>query len=1217
MTEPILPTAAEDIFGAALYHRMARERRAFVAQACGDNSELLARVEALLKAHDEAGGPVRPAAMDAGSELSPTLDTPTGSMEAVGLVVDGRYRLLELVGEGGMGSVWVAQQTAPVRRKVAVKLIKPGMDSKHVLTRFQAERQALAIMDHPNIAKVLDGGVSEQGRPYFVMEYVKGVPITQYCDESKASLADRLQLFVQVCQAVQHAHQKGIIHRDLKPSNILVCLYDGQPVPKVIDFGLAKAMHQSLTEQSVYTAHGVMVGTPLYMSPEQAEFNNLDIDTRSDIYSLGVVLYELLTGSTPLERQQLKDAVYQEVLRLIKEVEPPKPSTRLSGSASLPSVAAQRGLAPAELRKSVQGDLDWIVMKALEKERSRRYETANGLARDIERYLNDEAVEACPPSAAYRWKKFARKYRVAIRTGGAFVLLMGLATAVSFWLAARAMRAEGLAEERASEALASAERAEKAELETMEAYRASTDEAIEELIGSKETLGPQEKRYLEKTIERWQAFAERTGGDARGRLLRVEGHLRLGHLWDRFGDTGKASEQFKSARDQAKQLVRDFPENIRYQGALGSVHRYSSELLVDQSKYVEALRESESAIAILTTVIASPSAKLERIYDLMGAYVAAGNALLSLGKNKEAAEKFEAALTHAQELSERDPNSSRFTLGMARCHLYLSRNLFLLNDAAESLRQADQAIAVLKAMPTPIVDSREVLAAAHAQRAVIYLSTDRRQDSMQEKKAALALRKGLAAEFPAVTQFQRQLAEAHSSLATAWLTEGNVEQAISENEQSLKVLRTLTEADPTAPDFKRLIAYVRMDYSQALRTAGRIADATQELRTAIEISQKVAAAHPDDQTLAFLLFQCHKELGLLFQATEQYGEAVEEYRIAVRLGREFAGKFPGLNLFTLEVARLHAALGHALAEMGRFEEGLAELEAVRAMWAKLSGENPKNVEYQARLAETYGPLSETLYRLDRPAEALEKTRSARDQYRALREAHPEVVNYRAQYLSNEAELAARVGSWRAAVDHLTEWVKVQPDFHYAWFLGAYACASLGDREEYERHCRAMLERFGTTTNAYVAQRTAKACSLMPGAKIDTGLVRRLADLSIEETTDKDLYRDHLLSAQSMALYRDGKFEKAIEVATRSLAQPGVDHGVIEGPSQFVLCMAHWRLGHADEARRALEAGRAKISSIRKGAKPSDLVSVYWHDESMGLLLLKECEALVGGENAAR
>ena len=341
-----------------------------------------------------------------------------------------------------MGSVWVAEQTYPVRRKVALKLIKAGMDSKTVLSRFEAERQALALMDHPNIAKVLDGGTTESGRPFFVMEYVKGIRLTKYCDDGRLTVAERLALFVPVCNAIQHAHQKGIIHRDLKPSNILVCLYDGQPVPKVIDFGLAKAIHQPLTEHTLHTAHGLMMGTPLYMSPEQAEFNNLDVDTRTDIYALGVILYELLTGSTPLERQRFKEAAWHEMLRLIKEEEPPRPSDRLSGSGTLPTLAAQRKLEPAKLTKLVRGELDWIVMKALEKERSRRYETANGFARDIQRYLADEQVEACPPSAGYRLRKFARKHRTALTTVATILLLLVAGVGVSTWQAIRATQAE-------------------------------------------------------------------------------------------------------------------------------------------------------------------------------------------------------------------------------------------------------------------------------------------------------------------------------------------------------------------------------------------------------------------------------------------------------------------------------------------------------------------------------------------------------------------------------------------------------------------------------------------------------------------------------------------------------------------------------------------------------------------------------------------------------
>jgi serine/threonine protein kinase len=408
----------EAIFHAARAILDPDRRRAYVREACGGDEARIDHVEALLAAADAPDSLLdRPA----GSDRVATIDPPAA--EGVGTVI-GPYKLIESIGEGGMGAVWMAQQSEPVRRLVAVKLIKAGMDTKQVIARFEAERQALALMDHPNIARVLDAGATPEGRPYFAMELVKGIPVTRYCDERRLSVRERLELFVPVCQAVQHAHQKGIIHRDLKPSNVLVAPYDGIPVVKVIDFGVAKATGQPLTERTLATGFGAVVGTLEYMSPEQAELNNLDIDTRSDIYSLGVLLYELLTGTTPLPRKRLEAAAFAEVLRIIREEEPPKPSTRLSTTEELPSIAANRDAEPAKLSALVRGELDWIVMKALEKDRSRRYETANGFALDVQRYLADEPVLACPPSPRYRLWKFVRRNRGPVVTGSIISLCL-------------------------------------------------------------------------------------------------------------------------------------------------------------------------------------------------------------------------------------------------------------------------------------------------------------------------------------------------------------------------------------------------------------------------------------------------------------------------------------------------------------------------------------------------------------------------------------------------------------------------------------------------------------------------------------------------------------------------------------------------------------------------------------------------------------------------
>jgi serine/threonine protein kinase/Flp pilus assembly protein TadD len=412
---------AKPIFLEALDCKGADELMRFLERACGSDAALRARVEELLRAHRDAG-----AFLGGTEKQGARCDQPTA--ERPGTVI-GPYKLLQQIGEGGFGVVFMAEQQAPIRRKVALKVLKPGMDTRQVIARFEAERQALALMDHPNIAKVLDAGETSSGRPYFVMELVKGLAITEFCDDSHLLVRQRLELFVSVCQAVQHAHQKGIIHRDLKPSNILVTLHDGTPVVKVIDFGIAKALGQQLTDKTLFTNFAQLMGTPIYMSPEQAELSGLDMDTRTDIYSLGVLLYELLTSTTPCDKERLRTVAYDEIRRIIREEEPARPSQRVHtlGQASTP-MSANRKSDPARLSQLFRGELDWIVMKSLEKDRNRRYETASAFAADVQSYLNDETVQACPPSAWYRFRKFARRNKAALAVAGLvlfFIVLLG------------------------------------------------------------------------------------------------------------------------------------------------------------------------------------------------------------------------------------------------------------------------------------------------------------------------------------------------------------------------------------------------------------------------------------------------------------------------------------------------------------------------------------------------------------------------------------------------------------------------------------------------------------------------------------------------------------------------------------------------------------------------------------------------------------------------
>jgi serine/threonine protein kinase len=433
-------------------------------------------------------------------------------VERPGTVI-GPYKLLQEIGEGGMGTVFMAEQVEPVRRKVALKVVRPGMDSRQIIARFEAERQALALMDHPNIARVLDAGTTATGRPYFVMELVKGIPITDYCDQNHLSPRQRLELFIPVCQAIQHAHQKGVIHRDLKPSNVLVARYDDQPVPKVIDFGVAKATGPRLTERTLFTQFDQIVGTLEYMSPEQTAFNALDIDTRSDIYSLGALLYELLAGSPPFTRKDLEKAGMLEMLRVIREEEPSKPSAKLSTAEGLPTLATNRGTEPAKLTRLMRGELDWIVMKALEKDRSRRYETANGFALDVQRYLADEAVQACPPSARYRLSKFARKYKKALAIAAAFavILVAGLvaSTLLAVWArsAEREATRQSIAAEAAKqEAVAQAEQAEKNFVEAQRQRAQADAHLYRSLIGEARAI--REARGSAYRAEAWKRLEQ-------------------------------------------------------------------------------------------------------------------------------------------------------------------------------------------------------------------------------------------------------------------------------------------------------------------------------------------------------------------------------------------------------------------------------------------------------------------------------------------------------------------------------------------------------------------------------------------------------------------------------------------------------------------------------------------------------------------------------------
>jgi len=632
------------------------ERAAFLGQACAGQPQLRAAVEALLAAHEASGSlldrpPVELARTvdsdPAQPEPAPPHLAPTGDhcpKVEPGAVIAGRYTLQEKIGEGGMGEVWVAKQTEPVKRKVALKLIKTGMDSKAVLQRFEQERQALAMMDHPNIARVLDGGLTPTGQPFFVMELVNGLALTKFCDEARLTTKERLELFVPICQPVQHAHQKGIVHRDLKPANILVTLIDGRGVPKVIDFGVAKATAGKLTDESLSTQFGAVVGTLEYMSPEQAGFSGEDIDTRADVYSLGVILYELLTGLRPIDARRQRKAALAEMIHIIQEEEPSKPSTRLSTDESLASLAALRQTEPRKLMALLRGELDCVVMKCLEKQRERRYETANALCRDVQRYLADELVEARPPSAGYRLSKFLKRYKGPVLAAAVVLLALvaGIAGTTIGLVRAEQRRHEA---EQAKEDAVKAAAAETAALEQTRRRLGQIEKGVDLLASLLTGINPRNEEkggptLYEQLRERASKAADQLDAESVGDAQAMAGlQTVLGDTLRELGDFPKAIAVLEKAHaTRERELGEDHPDTLTSRNTLATAYAAAGKL--------------DLAIPLFQRTLKARAAKLgddhpvtlDSRNNLAEAYLRAGKSDLAIPLFERTLKAFEAKL---------------------------------------------------------------------------------------------------------------------------------------------------------------------------------------------------------------------------------------------------------------------------------------------------------------------------------------------------------------------------------------------------------------------------------------------------------------------------------------------------------------------------------------------------------------------------------------------
>jgi serine/threonine protein kinase/tetratricopeptide (TPR) repeat protein len=911
------------------------KRATYLDEACAGEPVLRSRVEHLLQAHEVASEfMTRPAAALVAAEGE------EGAIsEGAGTSI-GPYKLVEQIGEGGFGVVFMAEQLYPVRRPVALKVLKPGMDTRQVVARFEAERQALALMDHANIARVFDGGTTESGRPYFVMELVHGVPITRYCDDNHLTPRERLELFVPVCQAIQHAHQKGIIHRDIKPSNVMVTLYDGKPVPKVIDFGVAKATEQKLTERTLVTQYGTMVGTLEYMSPEQAEMSALGVDTRSDIYSLGVLLYELLTGSTPLSHKRVREASYGEILRMIKEEDPPRPSTRLSDTGdTLASISAQRRTEPAKLAKLMRGELDWIVMKCLEKDRNRRYETASAFAADVQRYLNDEPVLACPPSRGYRLRKFARRNRAGVIAAGLVLvtLVAGIVGTSMGLVEAKKAEADAIGErnekqtaldklvaeqKKTREALAAQTRARR---QAYSALRTLNDDMVMGVLTRQRQLGATEKAYLRKIANFFDQLAREYGDGPEAWAIQSDGYWLVGGIWVILGEAKDAEAAFRNALAVQMRLVAHAPGEPKYRAAAAACHIELGKQFAKAGQGQQAENSFREGIAILTR-LASVRAD--------------------------------------------DPNTS-FLLADSHNDLgLLLRAAGRLPEAEAAFREGLSAGVRAAADPRAKFYYRAIVASCHDHLAHVLAQTGRLKESESAHREAIVLRLKLSADFPDEAGLRREIATSHLNLGIAFAQTGRIREAEVAFGESIALSRKLTADYPLVPNYRESLAAGLANLGTLLTQTGRARQAEAILREALELQRRLAADFPDTPNPRPELAAAHFNLGTVFAKSARTKEAEAAFREAIDLQKKLVANSPDMPTHRRGLSRSYGNLGVLLSDVGRNEEAEAAYRDALALDRRLAADFPLVLDHAVALAGTNCNLGSLFQSTGQAAKAL-------------------------------------------------------------------------------------------------------------------------------------------------------------------------------------------------------------------------------------------------------
>ncbi len=942
-----------------------------------------------------------------------------------GLVIAGRYSLQNKIGEGGMGEVWLAKQTNPVKRTVALKLIKTGMDSQAVLARFEQERQALALMDHPNIARVLDGGMTPSGQPFFAMDFVDGLPLTKFCDREKMSPRQRLELFVPICQAVQHAHQKGIVHRDLKPANILVKMVDGKPVPKVIDFGVAKATGGKLTDETLSTQLGAVVGTLEYMSPEQAGVSHVDIDTRADIYSLGVVLYELLTGLRPIDSKRLKAAGLAEMIRIIQEEEPSKPSTRLSTAGALPSIAAQRQTEPRKLTALLRGELDWVVLKCLEKQRDRRYETANGLARDLQRYLADETVEARPPSTAYRMSKFLRRNRGPVMAAGLILLaLLAGITGTTLGLF-RAQRAE-------ADAINQAKKADEARAAT-EQVNLALQESIQREAARFE-LARQAIGVFHGEISQDLLLKERKFEGLRTRLL--EGAA------DFYTDLETLLKQHSDTESQA---------------SLGQAYLELGLLTEKIGNQKRALEVQQKGLAVARKIAEQSNATLRQRYDVSRRLYFVGKLNQSLGEFSAAKDCYTEAIAIGEELRAEGASTDEVLGGLGSLYIQigsLAGPLGKVDESVEWFRKAEAVLMTAVDKTPDSVDSQNALAFARGNIAAFLADTGKPEEALALFEKTLATRKQLTVEYPDDLKLKQNLANNYYSIAYVHTMTGSGEDQKQAVSMAASIQRGLIDQYPAVTEFKTDYAGSLDSLGYAALSQGKLAEAFEAYSSAAEIQEEIVAANPDVVEFRGELARFYNNIGASLR--NDMTAAQTNFRKALEVQKEIVKRFPDLTAYQSQLAQSYQNVGIVFRFQGDNDQAIGQYRKAIEILKQLTADNPSVTAYQADIAKNLQNIAVAFNASRKNDEAIESLTRAIEILEGLVKATPGDGNFARElgrgfntmgniYFSNE-EYDKSLLQYRRSREIHQQLATDFPDIHEYEIGLAYSLSGLGKAE---------------------------------------------------------------------------------------------------------------------------------------------------------------------------